>query len=52
MAITWHFVEGMEVKEHLIDLVHCEITTGEAITDEIKCSLEQNSIPLKQSVGS
>ena len=51
-AIALHFVQGMKVKEHLIDLVHCEITTGEAITEEIKCSLERNSIPLKQCVGS
>ncbi len=40
MAITLHFVQGMEVKEHLTDLVQCEVTTGEAITEEIKCSLE------------
>ena len=30
MAITLHFVQGMEVKEHLIDKVQCEETTGEA----------------------
>ena len=51
MAITLRFVQGMEVKEHLIDLVQCEVTTGEAITEEIKCSLERNSIPLKHCVG-
>ena len=42
----------MEVKEHLIDMVQCEETTGEAITEEIKCSLERNNIPLRQCVGS
>ena len=35
MTITLRFVQGMEVKEHLIDLVQCEVTTGEAITEEI-----------------
>ncbi|XP_028412578.1 uncharacterized protein LOC114535472 [Dendronephthya gigantea] len=33
-------------------LVQCEVTTGEAITEEIKCSLERNNIPLGQCVGS
>ena len=28
MAITLRFVQGMEVKEHLIDMVQCEETTG------------------------
>ena len=52
IAITLRFVQGMEVKEHLIDMVQCEETTGEAITEEIKCSLERKNIPLRQCVGS
>ena len=52
MVITLRFAQGMEVKEHLIDMVQCEETTGEAITEEIKCSLERNNIQLRQYVGS
>ena len=52
MAITLRFAQGMEVKEHLIDMAQCEETTGEAITEEIKCSLERNNIQLRQYVGS
>ncbi len=52
MAITLRFVQGMEVKEHLIDLVQCEVTTGEAITEKMKCSLERNNVPLGRCVGS
>ena len=52
MAITLRFVQGMEVKEHLIDTVQCEETTEEALTEEIKCSVERNNIPLRQCVGS
>ena len=51
MGIILRFVKGMEVKEHLIDLIQCEVTTGEAINEEIKHSLERNSIPLKHCVG-
>jgi hypothetical protein len=52
IAISLRFVQGMEVKEHLIDQVQCDVTTGEAITEEIKFSQERNSIPLGQCVGS
>ena len=46
------FLQGMEVKEQIIDMVQCDETTGKAITEEIKCSLERNNIPLRQCVGS
>ena len=52
MAITLHFIQGMYVKEHHIDMVQCEGTMGEAITEEIKCCLERNNIPLGPCVGS
>ncbi|KAI6648772.1 SCAN domain-containing protein 3-like [Oopsacas minuta] len=42
----------MEVEEHLIDLVQCEVPMGGAIPEEIKFSLEPNSIPLKHCVRS
>ena len=52
MAITLRFVQGMEVKVHIINMVQCEETMGEAINEEIKCSLERNNIPLRQCIGS
>jgi hypothetical protein len=51
MAVNLRFVQGLEVKEYLIDLIQCEITTSERITEEIKTSLERQKISLQRCVG-